>query len=291
MARKQRHKDNNLDKPKSKYKLSLYNEHSLGEIWTLYFSQFGFSLLVGLLIFIIAAASLYLFIISPFKNMLPGYLKDEVRSEIIDNALRIDSLEQMIYYNEQYMQNFERIITDNISLDSIPMPNGNDSLLWIFPVDSLQDLSPESSRFIENYEEDERYTLNLVSNSVAPNGFVFYPPIKGVITNGFTPNQGHYGIDIMVPNKGTIAATLDGTVISAYYTIEALYVIEIQHSNNFISKYKYNSDLLAKVGDKVSAGQKIAIANDSPIEGRNPSVEFQLWHKGVALNPEEYIIF
>ncbi len=237
----------------------------------------------------IAATSLYLFIISPFKNMLPGYLKEEVRSEMLNNAMRLDSLERVAHYNAMYLQNFERIITDNISFDSISS-HPSDSTLWIFPVDSLQSLSPESKQFVANYEEEERYTLNLF-NTHTPDGFIFYPPIQGIVAKPFSPSHKHFGVDIMVPNRGSVAATLDGTVISAYYTIEALYVIELQHGNNFISKYKYNSGLLVEIGDKVRAGQKIAIANDLPMEGRTPTVEFQLWHKGVPLNPEEYIIF
>lgn len=112
-----------------------------------------------------------------------------------------------------------------------------------------------------------------------------------MIKQKFNPENNHFGIDILAPKRVSVAATLDGTVISAGYTVDYGYVIEIQHSNNFISIYKYNAELLKSIGDKVSGGEVIALTGNGTKDSFPPLVEFQLWHMGQALNPEDYIAF
>ena len=88
-----------------------------------------------------------------------------------------------------------------------------------------------------------------------------------------------------------VSADTDKKVISAEFNIETGYVIEVQHSNDFISIYKYNAQLLKSVGEKVVGGENIALAGNGEGEANTPSLEFQLWHKGQPLNPLEYITF
>ena len=55
--------------------------------------------------------------------------------------------------------------------------------------------------------------------------------------------------------------------------------------------YKHNAELLKKTGDKVQAGEAIAIIGNSGELSTGPHLHFELWHNGTALNPEEYIDF
>jgi len=41
---------------------------------------------------------------------------------------------------------------------------------------------------------------------------VFYAPVRGVITEKFNSNTGHYGVDIAAANNTGVKAVLDGTV-------------------------------------------------------------------------------
>ncbi|MDD2612831.1 MAG: M23 family metallopeptidase, partial [Bacteroidales bacterium] len=75
------------------------------------------------------------------------------------------------------------------------------------------------------------------------------------------------------------------------YTTDYDYVIEVQHNNDYISVYKYMSELLKKQGDKVKAGEAIGIVGKSPARAGFPHLYFELWNKGVAINPQDYIVF
>ena len=120
---------------------------------------------------------------------------------------------------------------------------------------------------------------------------IFFTPIKGIIIDEFNPKAEHFGVDLVAPKNEAIKATLDGTVIFAEWTVETGYVIHLQHSNNLISIYKHNSSLHKKQGDKVRAGDVIAIVGNSGELSTGPHLHFELWYNGIPLNPQEYIVF
>lgn len=107
----------------------------------------------------------------------------------------------------------------------------------------------------------------------------------------FNAKSEHFGVDLVAPKNEAIKATLDGTVIFAEWTLETGYVIEIQHTNNLISVYKHNSVLHKKQGDKVNAGDVIAIVGNSGELSTGPHLHFELWYNGIPINPQEYIMF
>ena len=275
-------------KVRSKYKLSFFNESSLEEVWTFRLSRLGAFIGLSLLLFMVFAAVVVLFAATPLKTLLPGYLKTEDRAQIVDNALVLDSLERKVALQEKYINSLRVILSGEISFDSISVTD----TLPVFPKqDSLLEQSSVSLDFVQKFEEEEKYTLTVLPNTPPTDGFIFYPPVRGTVTKMFNPAMGHFGVDVSAPKNAAVAAVLDGTVISASFTIETGYVIEVQHSNDFISIYKYNAQLLKSVGEKVVGGENIALAGNGEGEANTPLLEFQLWHKGQPLNPLEYITF
>jgi murein DD-endopeptidase MepM/ murein hydrolase activator NlpD len=49
--------------------------------------------------------------------------------------------------------------------------------------------------------------------------------------------------------------------------------------------------LLKRTGDRVKAGESIAIIGNSGEQTTGSHLHFELWHNGVPLNPEDYIAF
>ena len=84
---------------------------------------------------------------------------------------------------------------------------------------------------------------------------------------------------------------LEGTVIISHWTSETGYVIGIQHKNEYFSLYKHNSVLLKSAGDMVGIGDPIAIVGNSGELSSGPHLHFELWHQGLPVNPENYILF
>ena len=102
MARK--HKKTNIKsfwhKIRFKYKLSFINENTLEEVWSFRLSQLSAFASLILFALLLIGFTAVVIIKTPIRNYLPGYLDVEVRKEIIQNALRADSLERMIQIHD-----------------------------------------------------------------------------------------------------------------------------------------------------------------------------------------------
>ena len=142
-------------------------------------------------------------------------------------------------------------------------------------------------------ETEEKF--NLFSNTNQKNNQIynvlFFKPIEGIVTETFDAEKNHFGVDIVSKENELIKSTLDGVVMFANWTAETGNVIAVLHENNLISIYKHNSVLLKKDGDKVGAGDPIAIIGNSGKWSSGPHLHFELWYKGKAINPEQYILF
>jgi len=119
----------------------------------------------------------------------------------------------------------------------------------------------------------------------------FFPPVKGIISDGFNLATNHPFLDIAAPTNAVVSAVLDGTIIMANWTDETGFTIQIQHSNDLISIYKHNSKLLKKTGDRVNAGTAISLVGNTGELSTGSHLHFELWHKGVAIDPSKYIKF
>ena len=270
------------------YKLTIFNEHTLEQVLMFRISRLTVILSMLIAVLIIGALTIYLITRTPLRRTLPGYVSPEMRSQIVDNALAVDSLARIVNINKAYLDNLANIFSGNIPLDSIDI--NSEQTLQTYSIDSLLPASNATNSFLRKYAEEGKYTLDVFNQNVADN-LIFYPPVKGRVTQTYNPQRRIFGIRITPPRQSPVAAVLDGTVIATYFTAEEGYIIEVQHNNNYISIYRCNDRLLKSVGQKVSEGENIAISGNL-IEGKiRPYVEFQLWHQGVPLNPSEYIHF
>jgi len=274
-------------KMRFKYKLSFLNENTLEEVFVLRLSRLsGFLTLIAFVIFLIALTSIVI-IKTPIRNYLPGYLDSEIREAMINNALVTDSLQQQLLIQSKYLNNVNAILRGDMEVDKVKKSDSvvNNSNINL-------DKSKQTTDFIRNYEEEERYTLNAMQTSQAhPDNVFFYKPVKGIISSSFNSQEKHYGIDIAAKPKESVLATMKGTVIYAGFDANYGYVITIQHSNGFISVYKHNALLLKKAGDEVNSGEAIALAGNTGNLSTGDHLHFELWYKGKAVDPCEYINF
>ena len=101
-------------------------------------------------------------------------------------------------------------------------------------------------------------------------------------------NALHEGIDFLVDTGTPVHAAAGGVVVVAQFHPQYGYMVEIDHGNDFNSRYAHNSKLLVKAGDLVQRGVIIA---ESGSTGRStgPHVHFEVRYKGVAQNPNRFL--
>ena len=271
-----------------KYKLSFINENTLEEVWSFRLSQLSVFISLGVFAFSLVAFTAFIIIMTPIRNYLPGYLDVEVRKEIVQNALRADSLERMIEIQNLYLKNVTGIISGTIELDSI---REIDSLARA-DADFEIPRSPEEEEYVKNFEQEEKYNLTVLNTNPLPmDGLFFYKPVNGVISSHYQADIHHFGVDIAAASKESVLATLDGTVMYAGYDPNQGNVIQLQHKNGFVSVYKHNELLLKEPGEQVVAGEAIALVGNTGKLSTGPHLHFELWYNGKPVNPEDFIVF
>lgn len=133
---------------------------------------------------------------------------------------------------------------------------------------------------------------NAASGGSDFSGTLYWPTDGTEITSYFGPREAptagastnHGAIDIGVSTGTNVYACLDGTVTIAQYSDSAGNYIEIDHGNGYVTKYMHNSQLKVSVGDKVTAGQVIALSGSTGYS-TGPHVHFQIEKDGEKVDP------
>ena len=101
-------------------------------------------------------------------------------------------------------------------------------------------------------------------------------------------NALHEGVDFIADVGTPIFAAAGGVVVYAGYHHQYGNMIEIDHGNDFISRYAHASKLLVKEGEVVLRGRKIAEVGST---GRStgPHLHFEVRYRGVAQNPGRFL--
>ena len=135
-----------------------------------------------------------------------------------------------------------------------------------------------------------------VSYEVPELPFECFSPCACEVTSGFGyrmhPLDGtvkfHYGTDLGACDGTDVTAFADGTVISVQELDGYGKNVIIEHAGGFSTLYAHCSKILVNRGDKVKAGDKIALSGHSG-KVTGPHLHFELIFNGKYLNPEFYL--
>ena len=276
---------------RKRYLLRVQDEVSLHDRVFFKISKIRVYISVVLIVFLLIGATTLLIAFTDLRRLIPGYSDADMIPVIYEMNRKADSLEYVCSIQQNYIDNIRNILTGNIALsDTVPQtsnpvvadntryaPSREDSILR------------DEIEAVKNYTLQEHPTTNKLS-SFADENFVL-PILGGTPTAHFSRVNRHYGMDFAGKAGSPVLSTLDGTVIFNDWAIETGHVLVIQHKNDLISVYKHNSSLLKKAGDYVKAGDPIAIIGNSGEFTTGPHLHFEIWYKGIPLNPEDYLIF
>ena len=270
------------------YRIVIFNDLNLHIIKQIRFNARTFVMaFVFAVIFIIVGVTV-LIAFTPLREYIPGYPTGKMRQMLIRNVLVVDSLDIEIQRRDRYFNDFRAMLAGETPSDTT-VRRGT-----IPPPDQVQFKKYDHDSLFKDEIAQEQTNLGINSVSVTRGGvagLLFFPPINGMVTGKHDASNGHFGVDIVGKLNSRISAALDGTVIFAGWTIVTGYVIYIQHEQNLVTVYCHNAELLKMQGDKVRAGEAIAIMGNSGKETTGPHLHFEMWLNGVSINPEDYIKF
>lgn len=278
-----------LQKLTHKYRMVVLNEDTFEEVGNMRLSRLNLIALVGVILILLVVIIFSLIAYTNIRELIPGYPDAAMRQHIRENAMKVDSLEYEQAIRDQYFENLRRIISGEM-----PENYMNDTTGMINPQEINFIRSANDSILRQQVEAEEQFRLSaLEENQVNKNLYDlhFFTPVNGIVTRSFNPREGHFGIDLVAEPNEVVKAALDGTVTMSAWTLETGYVIQIQHDFELLTVYKHNATLFKSMGQKVKAGDAIAIVGNSGELTTGPHLHFELWHDRVPLNPAEYIAF
>ena len=234
-----------------KYRVSILNENTLEEAFHLRLSRLSVFLFTGTFALVSFLVLSLLIFFTPIKHFLPGFADSSIRTELITETMRVDSLTQTLALQQKQMKVIKDILAGNIVLDTVDTES--------LEVKNWENLSLGKSKdeqeFVDEFEQEEKYNLGSIALPKEEVVEVFVKPVKGVITQPFAPKMNQYGVELATSPNEAVLAALKGTVVLVDYSLKFGYVIGIQHDNGFFSVYKNNERVLKQVGQEVRVGE------------------------------------
>lgn len=279
----------NKEKKSRNFRLALIDDKTHQQLVTLHFTRTSFFITIVTILVVLCAIIFSIIAFTPVKTFIPGYPDAQSKRAAIQNAIKIDSLENVIFRWELYSENLRRVVEgqEPVKIDSLirKMENtASDEL-------DMTRLAQQDSLLRQHVKEEEQFGISARNRRDLPiEGLHFFTPLKGVISQGYDPVIHPY-VDITASEGAVVKATMDGTVIFAGWSDEAGNTIQVQHDGDIVSIYKHNEKLLKKAGDKVTAGTPIALVGNSGSLTTGAHLHFELWYKGETVDPTQYINF
>ena len=257
--------------------------------WSVRFTRTSFFVTIVSVIVMLCAMVYCVIAYTPVRTFIPGYPDARSKRVAIQNAIKVDSLERVIYRWEIYSENLKRAVEgkEPVKIDSVLKAGQKTAEPFAADQEHLQ---KQDSLLREHVKEEEQFEISQRSRRDLPiEGLHFFTPLKGVVSQGYDPL--HPYIDITAPEGAVVKSILDGTVIYSGWSEDAGHTIQIQHTDDIVSIYKHNEKLLKKTGEKVKAGTPIALVGNTGDVSTGTHLHFELWHKGEAVDPLKYIKF
>ncbi|HIS34073.1 MAG TPA: M23 family metallopeptidase [Candidatus Avirikenella pullistercoris] len=277
---------------RAKHRLSFRNPHTDTELWYMFISPMNVLMFFLALIIILFLVVMLVVAYTPILDLIPGYPGNKSREILIENVMRLDSLEREIRQWEVYEGNISRIMDGKAPM-SVTASATADTL-----AKSQNDILPRT-------KEDSIFRAEVIRNAAVQErkgesirSFELYVPVKGVVIERFDLASGIRGITVSVPSMQPVMAVTDGVVVLNTWTPTDGYVLQLQHGGNMISTYKQMSQIIKQEGDRVKAGEVIGYVGGTASDDEETADSekkvpfyFELWDSGTVVDPENYMLF
>ena len=270
-----------------KYRLLVLNEDTFEERFSFKLNRLNVFVFIVLSALFLILGTTFLIALTPLREYIPGYASTQLVRQAASLSDITDSLSQKLETNQTYLQSIRNVLTGNLK----PAALNKDSIIEAVAQEIDEELlaaSREDSILRVRVQQEDKY--NPLSDDIKGN-FVLFPPVSGVITSTYSPEEKHYAVDVATVKNTPVKATADGTVILAEWTADTGYVVVLRHKDNLISVYKHNASLSVLQGDLVKSGEVIASSGNTGDLTTGPHLHFELWSEGYPINPSNFIDF
>lgn len=123
--------------------------------------------------------------------------------------------------------------------------------------------------------------------ATAEGSMTFQWPASGKVIEGFEEPR-NKGIDIAGNDGDPVSAAADGEVVYVGSSLRGYgNLVIVKHSEDFISAYAHNRQILVKQGQAVKRGQRIAEMGQSDAD--RPKLHFEIRRQGKPVDPLRYL--
>lgn len=210
------------------YRLTVVNEDEQRRVFGMKISHLILTLAILAVAGLGAWGGIVLYKHSPKQKGIA--LEDyRIRQAIVDEALRIDSLEMVFELQNKYVTMLQDIIAGTVKIDTVYSVDS----LTRQRSEQLMERTQREEEFMRQYEEAERYNITSQSQPVNDvSSISMFRPTAGLVSQSFDQLEQHLGVDIAASPNQSVVSVLDGTVLMATYTSEMGYTICIVHPGN-----------------------------------------------------------
>lgn len=272
----------------NKYRLVILNENTFEEQVSFKLTRLNVFVLFMITSFSLIVGTIFLIAFTPLREYIPGYSSTKLSNQANELSYKTDSILDAVTYNQKYYEAIKRVLKGEVSTESFNKDSVNKDIKAQMSTANLNP-SSEDLKLREEVAQKEKYSIP--NSGDFDTEFLFIPPVKGSVTSKFDYKTKHFAVDIAVDKDSPVKSASQGIVVFAEWSPKTGNVLILKHQSGLLSVYKHNSKLLKIQGDVVEAGEVIAIAGSTGELSTGPHLHFELWDKGVALNPLDYIDF
>ncbi|MFI3322660.1 MAG: M23 family metallopeptidase [Rikenellaceae bacterium] len=298
-----------------KFRVTFHEIHGGKIVWQTFFSPSSIFLFFISLLFINMALAAALVIYTPVFDLIPGYPGAKSREILVENLVRLDSLEKEFTIWNKYRENIVRIMS---GADTVPVivDEKLDSLKNI--IAQVEPHSDIDSLFVESMKNNPTAVISERKNEKKVQSVDFFLPIKGVVTRKYDISQDFRGVEITASSEEEpVLAVNNGTITLSLWSPENGYIVQIQHGNGLVTIYKglsyviknqgesvKGAEVIGYVGDSSKAIDKESEKNEKPKDlninnidslmvdkdiSTLPSIVIEFWNSGNSVDPSNFI--
>ena len=154
------------EKKSRRFRLAFIDDKTHQHLVTIHFTRTTFFITVVTVLVVLCAAIYSIIAFTPVRTFIPGYPDARSKRAAIQNAITIDSLENVIFRWELYSENLRRAVEgeEPVKIDSLIKAQKNPKA----GSPDMDEIARQDSLMREHVKEEEQFGICLLYTSPSP---------------------------------------------------------------------------------------------------------------------------